>query len=486
MNLNLTDEQIKLLIKTGDKQILADLDKYLHQPLYSFEPRPDCPTEYDQQTSFVFDDFDGVKVCQAGTGSGKTECCAYRVARFLLETPPPRKNTPFIVVSQDFNMVGSIWTEKLSRYITEEYIHDRHWRNTKLEQPKCVVLKPDAAGHNWLIDFRSYEQGREQFQAISAGGFWLDELAPFDILMEIFARCRDYNFPNSKFYTFTPLEPEPEIEALSNRQHDEGVKEYWRFYRMNTSKNTALNRKWYDAFFGSLPDDLKETRMLGTFGSYKGAVFKEINDHVHVIEPFALPEGCTFYRAVDYGFRTAACLWLARSTDGTWYVTSEFQLSDEMEFREDGKTHTQQFAERIKVIPWDNKNPAYRQTFADWANPTAISDFGRLYGIHCTPARKDVHPGIEAVRRKLVGIEGKPKLFIFSNCTQLLTQMKKYRFKRTPSNPFNPVAASDDVIKVDDHLVDCLRYAIFSSEGEVTKAWSGVTVKPKQHAFFKR
>ena len=51
---------------------------------------------------------------------------------------------------------------------------------------------------------------------------------------------------------------------------------------------------------------------------------------------------------------------------------------------------------------------------------------------------------------------GKPKLFIFSNCTAMIKEIKAYRWKETPNG------GREEPIKKNDHAMDDLRYYIMS------------------------
>jgi hypothetical protein len=81
--------------RSGDKARIADARKLRQvstHPLYRWKPRPDQPRLFDNQTAFDTDRSHRVSVCLGGTGSGKSDCAAHRVANFLLhEQEPPRK-----------------------------------------------------------------------------------------------------------------------------------------------------------------------------------------------------------------------------------------------------------------------------------------------------------------------------------------------------------------------------------------------------------
>lgn len=62
--------QLLELAEHGSPQDLELLQKYLDDQFLSWQPRPDNPRLGDEQSSFVFDQFDGMAVALGGNGSG--------------------------------------------------------------------------------------------------------------------------------------------------------------------------------------------------------------------------------------------------------------------------------------------------------------------------------------------------------------------------------------------------------------------------------
>ena len=160
---------------------------FVRQQLYAtntFRPREDSPEEYDEQTAFV-ESRDTVCLAVGGTGSGKTHCAALKVAKFLLmDQPPPHKDTLFWVISDTYEQCQQVcWFEKLfgtgeesQALIPYEAVDWSKvvWANSKRNLPYSVTLKPwpKRPNKNWVLEFKSYDQGRHRMQASSIGGFW--------------------------------------------------------------------------------------------------------------------------------------------------------------------------------------------------------------------------------------------------------------------------------------------------------------------------
>jgi hypothetical protein len=110
-----------------------------------------------------------------------------------------------------------------------------------------------------------------------------------------------------------------------------------------------------------------------------------------------------------------------------------------------------------KIIPllprWYVIDPASRNR----ANQTGRSDQQEFAdnGVYTIPGQNDVRAGINRVKERL---QASPdaKLAVTANCSELLSEFKKYRWTRENGRSENE--ARDVPVKKDDHLLDALRY----------------------------
>ena len=97
-------------------------------------------------------------------------------------------------------------------------------------------------------------------------------------------------------------------------------------------------------------------------------------------------------------------------------------------------------------------------------------------GISTIPATKDVKPGIEAVQLRLRKQgDGKPRLFIFRNCT--VSRDPRLIERRLPASTKEEMggyvwapavpgrAPKEEPAKKDDHGCDCKRYVVAEVDG---------------------
>jgi phage terminase large subunit len=434
--------ELQRLINSGRPETLKLVQDYLNlatTPFFKFEPRPDNLIMGDQQTSFVADKFQGIAVCLGGTASGKSYASAYKVADFLRRTPPMRKNLPFWCLSQTLDMASANgWQKNLSQFIPEDMIHDVVYYQSARNLPKSIIMKNWLNKKNWVIEFRSFEMDRKALQAYSLGGFWIDELCPFSILIELYGRCRDYNLPGSMIFSLTPLVDGSrnyttwELEDIYKNQ--EGYPN-WKFYHLNSLCNKALAPGFIEQFLASEIEQLRETRTTGAFTTLSGAIYKGFND-THICEPHIIPDDWYRVQGLDFGWSHATCLLTAaRSPTGDYVIYDEYYAS---------KQTMQEHADEIKK----RRKPDFGPIWADSAAAQERHDLARM-GVQTELAKKDVLPGIACVQMLL----RENRLKIFNTCKNLIREMRSYRWSAT---------IKDKVDKQMDDAVDSCRYLLFS------------------------
>lgn len=460
----------------------------------NFRPRPDRPELYDQQWSFVYDRVP-MAFMVGGNAAGTTVCSAFKTARFLLELqPPPRKNTPFWIISNTYDQTcGVCWSEKLHgmQFIPDcEVQWDKvRWLDKASGWPMRVPLKPwptDKGGHpnrNWMIEFKSYEQGRTALQARSIGGFWFSEQFPLELLVEVLRGTREYNYPGGCMAEFTPIDP---TLCLWIERIQDKPPPGWKFYRCNTECNRPnLAEGWIEEFFAAVPDEMRETRMTGELASFEGVIYESFNKAIHVTgdEAFEFPNSAIHYRGLDWGFSAEHCffcVWGYKDATGRWFIYDEYQNGQSSKTADD---HAEVVYERSQLWEWPKpgvQDSRYRDTFADPSRPDCLTTFQR-HGIVTSMACNNVFEGIDHVRT-LFKVHPKhgPQIVIHERCVNLIEQLRKYRWlrgKRPEDNPglLNPQAPVVGPMKRDDHGPDALRYLLFSESRSAGRTITSMT-----------
>lgn len=422
--------------------------------------------------------------------SGTTESAVFKLAQFVLhQQEAPRKDTPFWIISNTYEQVcGTIWLEKLvgHGHIPRTEINERRirWMSEAAQWPFTVPLLPWKNGdqrHNWMLEFKSYEQGRRALQARSIGGFFFSEQFPLDVFLETLRGCREYMYPGAQFAEFTPIEPDlcMWVEKLMEKPPPG-----WGFYRANTAENRVnLADGWFDQFFAAVPDELLQTRLTGQLATYEGVIYEAFNPKVHIVGDDVIDphrNGVFHYRGVDWGASVEhpfCCLWAYRDGIGDWHVYDEYWNPRQ------NMTGLDHIAEINSRWPWPESSLYHGRTYADPSRPDMFNLFNQ-FGIPTQPGMNDVYKGIDTVRSLLqVRHEtGVPKLFIHGGrCPHLCEEMRKYRWLRGikpgAARSRNPRTARAVPLKRDDDTCDALRYMVHTVESTQGVAISSARYK---------
>lgn len=486
-----TAEELQI-VSAMDTRVAAWMEHVQEDSFFNFVPRPDDVANYDQQHSFCYNR-DPLSILVGGNAAGTTEAGAYKTAMFLLrQQPPPRKDTPFWILSNTYDQVGGvIWKEKLmghSHIPRSEIEWDRvSWRDQKQGHPAIVPLKPwpesrgGSPDKNWAIHFKSYEQGRESLQAASIGGFFFSEQFPLDILVETFRGCREYMFPGGQFAEFTPIDPEL---CLWVEQAMDEPPPGWRFYRCNTAKNRKnLAAGWFESFFASVPDELMETRLTGALAIFAGSIYQSFHPHIHVvdIEHGDIPPGCRHNIGTDWGASEGhpqVSVLGAEDGAGTWWIYDHYFSRDQTKITED---HCKATIALAASWGWPTKkmigpkgeytalvnNEWYGQNYGDPSGLSRITEYNAR-GLTTWPANNNVYEGINYVRSLMkLRADGRPRIYISKRCEHGLAQLRKYRWKQgkraVGKSGVTTAAAAPIPLKREDDFPDALRYLLFST-----------------------
>jgi len=484
-------------VQTGS---VRDYPAYLH-----FTPRPDQPERFDEQTSFYESDCTGVVFLLGGNGAGTTSCLIAKICRFVIETPPPRRDTPFWVIAESFSQCMSMYDEKFDQQgHLPPHVIDRdriQWYKSNNNWPFRVPLKspPGSPGKNWCLEFKSWRQGRGQMQARSLGGFGFIEQFPWGVFEECLRGCREYNFPGSKLIEYTPVDPDMSLdieEMLENGPEPAEGKQLglrylpsnWKVYHANTlcaAEAGHVDMEWFKEFFGMVPAEMLDTRMKGLFSTFEGVIYKEFNTDIHCMGDEMWPRirYCQHRRGIDWGSgpeNDFACKWGARNGLGQWFIYDEYVSHDQLHTTIDHLTEVHDQWE------WPEDDDHYGTTYADPSSPDNIRiackmnryTDGKIDNFTMQRGMNSVLEGIEHIQyllkpqvpvpvfapdgspimdedgEQLVKLE--PKLFIHrKNCPKLVQQMKTYRWLRgsDPSAKLsaNPQSPKRAPLKKNDH-----------------------------------
>ena len=202
----------------------------------------------------------------------------------------------------------------------------------------------------------------------------------------------------------------------------------------------------------NLPEDQKRAFLYGDWDVYEGQYFSEWRRDLHVMDPIPIQPWWQVYRALDYGLDRLACLWCAFDDVGNAYVFREVCVSDTI------------VSDAARMILSAGDEPV-TATFMPSdllgrSSQTGVSIFETFSsaGLQGTPVSNPRVAGWLNLKEWLHPVDDgtgtvRPKLRIFSTCTELIRCMPLLRF----AEKGDPSDASTEPHEI-THAPDALRY----------------------------
>lgn len=187
----------------------------------------------------------------------------------------------------------------------------------------------------------------------------------------------------------------------------------------------------------------------GNWDIFEGRYFTEFNRDYHVVEPFPIPREWRRFRAIDYGLDALACLWIAMDYERNIYVYRELKQKD---------MAISKAAQKINELTPENENIYVTLAPPDmWGRSQESgrqkADLFREAGLSLVESSNNREAGWLAIKELLTLQEnGKPRLFIFNNCTELIHDLPA--LIRDSKFPTDCMTEPHEIT----HVPDALRY----------------------------
>lgn len=174
----------------------------------------------------------------------------------------------------------------------------------------------------------------------------------------------------------------------------------------------------------------------------RGASHEQIYTHWRMVSD--VPPGEVVY-GLDFGFRNPTALVRVTIADGCIFVHELLYQSG---------INTGQLLEIIPELIPDR----YADIYCDAAEPKTIDELYRA-GYNVKPADKDVYAGIMKVKSM--------PMHVTATSANLMQELRKYKWK----TDMNGKVIDKEPVKMDDHLLDAMRYAVFTKLKQPRVTW---------------
>lgn len=375
------------------------------------------------------------------------------------ETPPPPVRGR--IVSVDFvNGIEGIIIPEISRWLPPSDLINGSWSDSYSKEMRILTL-----ANNSFVEFKSYDQDLDKFAGTSRHFIHFDEEPPEIIYTENKARLIDTG--GSFWITMTPVDG---MTWIHDTIYEPGIlgtsTEDIEVIEVDMTENPHLSIVEVQSFLDGLDEEERTARGQGKFVQLGGLVYKKFDPKPggdHVLKEFQVPPKDYIWAvSLDHGFNNpTAILWHCISPDGRVLTFDEHYASHMTVDQHAQKIH--EINKRHGRAPdYYVADPSIRNT--DPITGTSIHQEYIKYGIPFTLANNDVKAGIIRVNRYLEVLgDGAPMWRVTQNCSNLIKEMRKYRWKTYSNRKLQSQNnAFDTPHKKDDHACDSLRYFIMS------------------------
>ncbi len=302
-----------------------------------------------------------------------------------------------------------------------------------------------VSGNISILEFKSYEQGRDGFEGTKQQVIWLDE-EPRDarIYSECLMRLADPIRPGIIYCTFTPLYGLSDVvlQFLPNGRHPPGG------IHPDNNDKFVVQTTWDDVphlsaedkkrmWDGCLPyERCARSKGIPSMGS--GAIYPYDEDDV-IVQPFEIPPWWSKVYGMDVGWNRTAVVWAAIDPDtGTIYIYNEYYSSKEVP-----AVHACAIKARGTWI-WGACDP----DGVNQADGTRMFELYENEGLNLVKADKR---SVESGLFKVCQLFEAGQLKVFNTCANWLAEFRTYCRDE-----------NGKIIKKKDHLMDAMRYLIYT------------------------
>lgn len=400
---------------------------------------------------------------RSGKSFGNVAECAY----WLRKDHPYRKipvgdyeATRGRINTVDFiNGADKILLPLFKQLIPPSLLVNGAWEDSYHKASRVLTLNNGS-----FIEFLSYESDLDKFAGTSRHFVSYDEEPPEVIYTENKARLIDTG--GHQWFSMTPVEGMSWVYDEIYLPAKEG-REGFHVTEIAMDENPYLNQDEVSSFLDGLDADEREARGKGKFVEVAGLIYKKFDPkpgglHVLDLESLRFPKSVPVGISLDHGFNNpTAVLWHAMLPEGKIVTFHEHYLSGEVV--KSHATEIHKYNRSLGITPTILiADPSIRNT--DPITGTSILQEYIRFGLPFQLANNDVKAGIERVNSYLKPrAGGKPMWSVTKDCTNLVKEMGRYKWKTYTSKKLNARYNNwEEPHKLNDHACDALRYFMMS------------------------
>lgn len=310
-----------------------------------------------------------------------------------------------------------------------------------------------------------------ELRSLNLGWFFIDQAEEIGlpVIRVLQSRIRLNTVPRR--YGFFTCNPEPGtwIEEMFVKPYVKGEIDSNIFYaNVTTYENPYLPPDVIQDLEKRYPSEYRKRYLEGSWAVLEDLIYKEFNSDIHVITPFKIPPGWEKIVSLDHGMvNPAGVLWGAIDYDYNVFIFDEYYSPGIVS--EHSKAIKQQTGDQ-EISLWLIDPSTQTRTREKDNKMWSVLEEYEDNGLYFIPANNEKLAGINRVKEFLMVQEGRinpitrdkksPRLFIFRNCINLISELRQYKWKKMRSLQMRN--APETAVDYADHLCDALYYMILS------------------------
>lgn len=229
------------------------------------------------------------------------------------------------------------------------------------------------------------------------------------------------------------------------------------FFTWQSIDNPGFGKEFYEAEKARLRPEEFARRYMGEFRKMVGLVYDLPGEQIIDLWPVTIKTEARIM-GVDWGFRNPASIAVCYLRDNEWCIQDEWKQSERTT------------AEIIQVAK--NKLIEHKVTrlYPDPAEPDRIEECRRA-GLPVMESNKDIKGGVSYIQQLI----REKRFWVAKTCKETIDEMSMYHYPE----PQEDKPEKDEPEKFNDHLMDAIRYAIYSFT-PISPAWNKASgaIKP--------
>ncbi|MHC1629218.1 MAG: terminase large subunit domain-containing protein [Candidatus Nezhaarchaeales archaeon] len=306
-----------------------------------------------------------------------------------------------------------------------------------------VTVKHVSGGTSFIY-FKSYEQGREKFQAETIDWAWCDEEPPYDVYFEIKARTTHGQLGYFMLMTYTPIKGFTQLTT----DFRENPSQYQVVVNIGLDDvpERVIGNEQKSKMIDSYPEHERPARIQGIPMVGEGLIY-QVPDELISIEPFEIPDSFFQINSMDFGLGAHGIFvnlaW--DKDDDIIYVTKIFKGQDGM-LPETEAVHIKKWGDVPVAYPHDGhkEEKGTGQTMASYYRDAGLP----MLPTHATHEEGGfkVWPGIKEINDRMRASRFK----VFSHLKDFFDEKRIYHVK------------NGKIVKANDHVLDAVRIGVMA------------------------